>query len=171
MSAKLKVVDDSRGAREAHHGEALAFGVVGSNRVGGRVACDARKQSSGRIRLLSQATWFNTPLVWLTFLCKSARAGSGRGTQRGKMLSFVNDYNNIGASCIGYVFMIRGCFRASQATHPPTRWEPATPYRPCAQHYSLGVITSGIALPIAGRLPPILLSTFLSSRIRSSTGG
>jgi hypothetical protein len=46
MSAKLKVVDDSRGAREAHHGEALAFGVVGSNRVGGRVACDARKQSS-----------------------------------------------------------------------------------------------------------------------------
>src|SRR5260370_10176533 len=93
------------------------------------------------------------------------------------MLSFANDYNNIGASCIGYVltftiaFMIRGCFRASQATHPPTQWEPATPYRPCAQHYSLGVITSGIALPIAGRLPPILLSTFLSSRIRSSTGG
>jgi hypothetical protein len=77
MSAKLKVVDDSRGAREAHHGEALAFGVVGSHRVGGRVACDARKQSSGRIRLLSPATWFNTPLVWLTFLCKSARAGSG----------------------------------------------------------------------------------------------
>ena len=84
MSAKLKVVDDSRGASEAHHGEALAFGVVGSNRVGGRVACDARKQSSGRIRLLSQAIWFNTPLVWLTFLCKSARAGSGRGLNEGR---------------------------------------------------------------------------------------
>src|SRR5258708_38922422 len=60
------------------------------------------------------------------------------------MLSFANDYNNIGASCIGYVltftiaFMIRGCFRASQATHPPTQWEPATPYRPCAPALLLG---------------------------------
>src|SRR5260370_23793057 len=60
------------------------------------------------------------------------------------MTSFANDYNNIEASCIGYVltftiaFMIRGCFRASQATHPPTQWEPATPYRPCAPALLLG---------------------------------
>jgi hypothetical protein len=114
LSAKLKVADDSRGAREAHYGESLG--------------------------------------VWRC-----------RFPYRSELYRIcLNLYNCVHG---------QGLFPGVASDAPSDTMGTGNAIRACAQHYSLGVIASGIALPIAGRLPLILLSTFLSSRIRSSTGG